>query len=232
MPDPTTLGNSIAETIAHIQAAADIPRWFIRDEDDPSALDDPEMTGSPAWNRAQSLGHNQARIPYRYNQATTDNPEILEWVLGYLDNRREVPSLLLAGPTGTGKTHAAYAALRLIGESGKDPTYWRASSTAALYGDLRTRTGHDTEKAFRDYANCQLLMIDDLGAAKHSEWTEEITYRLIDHRYTQCLPSIFTTNVQIRDLAAALGERTASRLAEMTRRVVLEGVDRRRSAAA
>src|SRR3546814_11554545 len=59
--------------------------------------------------------------------------------------------------------------------------------------------------------------------------TEEVTYRLIDHRYTHCLPTIFTTNVPTSNLRDQLGDRVASRLAEMCTRVTLTGSDRRRA---
>ena len=44
--------------------------------------------------------------------------------------------------------------------------------------------------------------VDDLGAAKPSEWTEEINYRLVNHRYEHMLPTIFTSNVPARELGS------------------------------
>lgn len=81
-------------------------------------------------------------------------------------------------------------------------------------------------------ARCPLLLLDDLGAAKTSEWTEELTYRLINHRYEHMLPTLITTNLPTAELRTALGDRVASRLAEMTERVILTGPDRRRTAPA
>ncbi|MER7128641.1 hypothetical protein [Streptosporangium saharense] len=40
-----------------------------------------------------------------------------------------------------------------------------------------------------------LLLLDDLGSAKASEWTEEITYRVINHRHENLLPGVFTSNL-------------------------------------
>jgi DNA replication protein DnaC len=73
-----------------------------------------------------------------------------------------------------------------------------------------------------------LLILDDLGAARTSEWVEEITYRLINRRYNLMLPTLITTNLAMGDLRAQLGDRVASRLAEMTTRVTFAPVDRRR----
>ncbi|CAL9508521.1 hypothetical protein SUDANB151_03563 [Streptomyces sp. enrichment culture] len=46
------------------------------------------------------------------------------------------------------------------------------------------------------------------------------------------LPTLITTNLPTADLRSALGDRVASRLAEMTERVILTGPDRRRTAPA
>lgn len=196
---------------------------------DPQDIDDPRISGTPAWHRDQNRQHADKHLPVRYANAQTSLTTLHDWVLHVLADRIGAPSLLITGSTGTGKTHAAFAALRLLTE-GAIACRWIATSTAALYGDLRPSGKRDTEAAFATFANAPVLLLDDLGATKNTEWTEEITYRLIDHRYVNCLPSIFTTNVPPKEFAERLGDRTASRLAEMCTRVVLEGTDRRRAA--
>ncbi|MFF7393233.1 ATP-binding protein [Streptomyces scabiei] len=184
----------------------------------------------------------EARIPLRYRSAIGDHPQIEAWVRNVASEavapskgaRRQVrtgPSLLLVGTTGTGKTHLAYGAIRsLVGaEIG---VRWHATTAADMYASLRPRAGVDTERELLALFRCPLLLLDDLGASKTSEWTEEITYRLVNHRYNQMLPTLITTNMAIRDLRQAVGDRVASRLAEMTERIVLTGTDRRRGPAA
>lgn len=105
---------------------------------------------------------------------------------------------------------------------------WEATTTADLHARLRPRAGHDAERDLQSLARSPLLLLDDLGAAKTSEWTEELTYRLINHRYEHLLPTLITTNLPTAELRTTLGDRVASRLAEMTDRVVLTGPDRRR----
>ena len=97
---------------------------------------------------------------------------------------------------------------------------------------MRPRHGVDSETEFRAAADAGLLVLDDLGVSKNSEWVEEVNYRLVNHRYENTLPTLFTSNVRPRDLAEALGERVASRLTEMTGRVILKGADRRYGSAA
>lgn len=182
-------------------------------------------------------GHRSlARIPEHYRDAETDVHDVQVWVgrLLRIAARRQVPnilrgpSLLLLGPVGTGKTHQAYGAIRALALSGARCS-WLATTCADMYGRLRPRHRVDTETEFRTFADARLLLLDDLGAAKTSEWTEEVIYRLINHRYEHEMPTLITSNVGPRELASALGERVASRLAEMTERVVLTGPDRRRA---
>ncbi|MGA5631406.1 ATP-binding protein, partial [Streptomyces lydicamycinicus] len=140
-------------------------------------------------------------------------------------------SLLIVGTTGTGKTHQAYGAVRSLLLAGVR-LRWKAITAADLYAELRPRPGHDGERELMDLSRCPLLIIDDLGAAKGSEWTEEITMRLINRRYNEMLPTLVTTNLGMADLRAHIGDRVASRLTEMTDKVILDGPDRRRAIAA
>lgn len=180
--------------------------------------------------RQRCITHFENRVPRRY--ATARPTQIATaWAQSVVTNPDDTRSLLIVGPTGTGKTHYAYSVLRAVAETGH-AARWAAYTAADLYASLRPRTGRDSEAEFEKIADTDVLFIDDLGAAKLTEWTEEVTYRLINHRYEQCKPGIFTSNVPPGQLRDALGERIASRLVEMCERVTLKGDDRRKEMAA
>lgn len=183
-----------------------------------------------AEQRQRCLDDFTKRVPRRYAAARPD-ATATAWARALVANPEAVRSLLVVGPTGTGKTHYAYSVIRALAETGA-PTGWAAYTAADLYARLRPRPGRDSETEFEHLAKAKVLFVDDLAAAKLTEWTEEVTYRLINHRYEQCLPSIFTSNVPPAQLRDALGERIASRLTEMCERVVLKGDDRRKGMAA
>ncbi|PCG85036.1 ATP-binding protein [Streptomyces sp. WZ.A104] len=216
----------IARRLAHILTSRGI--------DPNSKLTDP-VEPVPALQAAQ------ARIPARYRAAVADHPAVAAWVREVAERGRPGPegapglaegrSLLIVGTTGTGKTYQAYGAVRSLLIAGVR-LRWKAITAADLYAELRPRPGHDGERELMDLARCPLLIIDDLGAAKNSEWTEEITMRLINRRYNAMLPTLITTNLGMSDLRAHIGDRVASRLTEMTDRVILDGPDRRRALAA
>lgn len=180
--------------------------------------------------RQRAIRHFESKVPRRYAGADPD-PIATAWARAAVANPLEVRSLLVVGPTGTGKTHFAYSVLRAIAETGTSAK-WSAYTAADLYAQLRPRSGRDSEAEFEKFTGADVLFLDDLGAAKLTEWTEEVTYRLINHRYEQCLPGIFTSNVPPTQLRDVLGERIASRLTEMCERVVLKGDDRRKGMAA
>ncbi|MFG2719697.1 ATP-binding protein [Streptomyces sp. NPDC048416] len=222
--EPRQLGGATARLEA-ILAARDI---------DPTAA----LAAAPSPEPVTALELAAARIPRRYRDALADHTQVSAWVEEIVAAGRPGPggapgiaygpSLLIAGPTGTGKTYQAYGAVRSLLGAGVR-LRWEAITTAELHATLRPRHGHDGERRFQELSRSPLLLLDDLGAAKASEWTEELTYRLIDHRYVHELPTLITTNLPIADLRTAVGDRVASRLAEMTHRVILGGSDRRRT---
>jgi DNA replication protein DnaC len=174
-------------------------------------------------------------FPPRYRDACTEIPTVIEWVHAYHASA-DAPSLLLLGPTGTGKTYQAYAALRLavckprpVRGVGYRADGWKAATHADLLASMRPGgRDHNPEQVLKDLRDLPLLLVDDLGVAKNSEWVEDITYRLMNSRYEHMKPSIFTSNLAIDQLKDALGDRITSRLAETCVRVALTGADRRR----
>lgn len=176
------------------------------------------------------------RIPSRYADAVVSVPEVADWVRSVIRSVADAkmtiprvghgPSLLLVGGTGSGKTYQAYGAIRALTVSGASCP-WIATTAADLYAALRPRHRVDSEEEFERYLRAAVLVLDDIGAAKGTEWNEEVNYRLINARYEREQPTLITTNVPAKDLQAALGERVTSRLVEMTRRVIIKGADRR-----
>lgn len=183
------------------------------------------------------MTHTQPRVPSRYAHAVVTNPHVRGW-LGALakqavaDRQHAVASvttgssLILLGATGTGKTYEAWGAIRCLAACDIHAR-WQFVSAPDMYAALRPRPGIDSESVFREYATAGLLVVDDLGVAKNSEWVEDVNYRLVNHRYGHQLPTVFTSNVPVKELAGALGDRVSSRLNEMCERVVLKGEDRR-----
>jgi DNA replication protein DnaC len=166
-------------------------------------------------------------VPQRFRHAEVTHPQVAEWVSQY---RRGCRSLMMTGAPGSGKTHHAFAALRMVvlavaGTGGG--LVWRVVTHPALTDLLRPRSDRSHEYAMEPYLDADLVLLDDLGAAKQTDWTTDCLYRLVDHRWSEQLTTIFTSNLTPAALKAAVGERVVSRVFDSTR-VVLDGSDRRR----
>jgi len=65
------------------------------------------------------------------------------------------------------------------------------------------------------YSDLDLLILDDLGTKKTTEWSYELLYILINRRYEQCKSTIFTSNHSLDELVPLLGgDRITSRIAQ------------------
>jgi len=138
-----------------------------------------------------------------------------------------VPWLRISGVTGTGKTHLMYALGRALVTGPRPVGEWIATTAPAMYAALRPSAENPALARYR-FQTTPLLLLDDVGVNKHSEWVEEVTHDVLDERYRRHLPVLLTTNLGTADLKAAIGDRMASRLRQRCLSVVLEGPDRRR----
>ncbi len=144
--------------------------------------------------------------------------------------------LFLDGAPGVGKTHLAVAVLKAIVEK---------SAARALFYDTRDllrviRSTYDpsirtTElEVLRPVMTVDLLVLDDLGAEKTSEWVEETMNLIVNTRYNERRVTIFTSNyLDIPDdtdsnsLLFRIGHRMRSRLHEMCDFLEMDGADYR-----
>lgn len=161
-------------------------------------------------------------IPKRFLTATVKRLEPL------------VDSLYLTGQRGSGKTHMAAAMIR---EIVMDKTPWH--STASLQwvsvpdllleirASFREKAERSEQEIIEQYSECRVLVLDDLGAEKTTEWSLQTLYTILDRRYREERQTIITSNLSLDELADKLDDRIASRLSELCRVVVLSGPDRR-----
>jgi DNA replication protein DnaC len=79
----------------------------------------------------------------------------------------------------------------------------------------------------KNYAKVKWLYVDDLGVEKASEWAIQTLYMILNDRYNDMLPTFFSSNLHLSDLASHLSQRTVSRIKEMCKVIQLNGKDRR-----
>lgn len=162
-------------------------------------------------------------IPARYRTASIDNSDVAAWATKTVNGGSG--SLLLAGQVGTGKTHHAYAALAAV-IRGRAALGKLCQPAAATHSSVIAAARPEGEGLDR-FITADLLVLDDLGSANVTAWNVDVVYQVIDTRWAEMLPTIYTTNFDPNTLADRLGSRITSRLFGMCDTVILNGPDRR-----
>jgi len=155
---------------------------------------------------------------------------------GYLEdweeNREAGKGLYFCGGVGTGKTHLAVAVMNELIRKKRTPSLF--VTVPELLDNLRetyNKPGRNLDEWMDVVQNAEFLVLDDLGSERTTEWVRERIFVIVNHRYREALPTVFTSNIGPKDLAEQLGERTASRIIAMCDWIALEGDDYRETAA-
>lgn len=166
------------------------------------------------------------KVPARYEKATWEQvPASLKTIVDAMPETRK--GLFLHGDVGTGKTHIAYAIGKHVYEDlGKKVTVW---NSAELLNRIRESFNNRYEGDYIDeLMNSKgLLIVDDIGSERLTDWVAEQFYLIVNRKYNDMKPVVFTSNFNIADLSQRVGERVASRIVEMCEVRQLGGEDRR-----
>lgn len=131
----------------------------------------------------------------------------------------EGKGLVLMGGTGTGKTHLAAAILNTRLNEGKEAIF---CTVPELLADIKRTFGNEqeTSELIEMVKDTELLLLDDLGAEKATEWVTEQLFVIINARLLRWKQTVITTNFTsnkdlIDRLGGLSGQRIVSRLCEM-----------------
>ncbi|MBO5883513.1 MAG: ATP-binding protein [Clostridia bacterium] len=139
-------------------------------------------------------------------------------------------NFLLFGGTGLGKTHLSTAVAERVIDRGYDVVY---TTAVGMLGDFEEKRfgnsasgtrGRDT----RDYYECDLLIIDDLGTEVVNQFSLSCIYDLLNSRINGKKSTMINTNLGAKDIEGRYGERIASRLFGEYRPLRFVGSDVRR----
>jgi DNA replication protein DnaC len=171
-----------------------------------------------------------------------------------LDMLMSGTGLFLFGPWGTGKSHLTVATVRAQMEVDPDLFGVRRQDTG-IYDPTQEeyrgiycsffpvvdlldamRPGSEAKQRhgewlFHRAKMDDLVVLDDIGAEKATDWVAERLYAIVDVRYRMKRATIFTSNCSEKQLQDQLGGRIVSRIFEMTEQVPVLGPDYRRKMA-
>lgn len=121
----------------------------------------------------------------------------------YIFTPTESRVLFLYGPTGTGKTHLGWAVAREFAK-------W-----AYVYGTTaRALSEQVIEEGASKAKQAPLLMIDEINRTFETDAEHKRFFDIIDHRYSELLPTIIIGNTDKNSLKSTLGDALARRLGE------------------
>lgn len=202
------------------------------------------LTRCDCWRSAvveQALA--EANIPPRYARAELSNfelrdnthPEALRRAERFVAAFPAVDKgLLFYGPHGVGKTHLAIGILKdAIQKKGARGYFYETRDLLRLVRDTYNSSVDATEMdVLEPVLNADLLVLDDLGAEKTSEWVQETLGLVVNTRYNAKRATIFTSNLDdeldntdVRSFIYQIGARTRSRLKEMCDWIKITGID-------
>lgn len=162
-----------------------------------------------------------AKIPDRFNGCTLATFPVttpkMRATVGLAAKWLQEPAwaLVLLGDYGVGKTGLGIGLLRAAAERRMVGLFVKApdllSRVRATYGKNSDATELEVLESLR---NVPLLMLDDLGADKETDWATAMLFQILDARHDENRKTIVTTNLSVPDLALHIGERTMHRFEE------------------
>ncbi|MBA3321986.1 MAG: ATP-binding protein [Pyrinomonadaceae bacterium] len=188
-----------------------------------------------------------ARIPRRYEEcslvnyqpANNNGSQLQAFNYAYRLGR-DYPSvdrgLLFMGTCGVGKTHLATAILRGLIDKGVRCLFFEFGALLKEIQDSYNSISQTSAlKVLAPVYEAEVLVLDELGASKPTDWVRDTMMQIIGTRYNNRRLTVFTTNyLDARRHSAdeiledRIGVRLRSRLYEMCKTVIIEGEDNRR----
>ena len=171
--------------------------------------------------------------PTARRELTTVLLAVKKFVHDFPDEKR--PGLLLVGETGSGKTHLAVAALRQIVAKGFEGLFCNYQTLLnSIKAGYDPSSNSSNREAYKNALDAEVLLLDDLGAHRTTDWVEDTVNAIITYRCDNRKPLLATTNMPDPDagssivqksgldkpeyrrtLAEQIGARARSRLFEM-----------------
>ena len=212
-----------------------------------------ERCGLCGITRLKVRRYNNAKIPSKYagvlrsddmdprDQDPTSQYVAMDYVKSFVDKYPAKKGFLLMGGPGVGKTRLAVGTIaQLTLQKAVECVF---TDFFFLLADLRQAYSEGTpeNEIIGPLVNAEILVIDEMGKGKSSEWEQNILDQLISKRYNSSKKTLVTTNYVAREslpkksrskteiLEDRVGERIASRLYEMCTPLFIEGSDYRKN---
>jgi DNA replication protein DnaC len=172
--------------------------------------------------KQEAFGAASALFNYRFQNDNGSVPQ-LEQARLYCDRWKQMQQenlgLLFWGTPGNGKTFAAAAIANfLLEQEGWHAPKVKMTTFGTILGKLPGMSAQDKEWYLKDFQTCDLLILDDFGMERQTDYAKEQIFNIIDNRYLARLPLIVTTNLSLQELkhpGSMVDQRIFDRVLEM-----------------
>lgn len=156
--------------------------------------------------------------------------ECVRYVKNWKEMREKGFGFFFWGNVGAGKTHAAAAlSNELIQEKLVEVLFLNMPATVTrIKKTFDSSVKNEDTKLFDRMKEVELLIVDDLGVEKLSDWLSDQIYQIIDHRWQNQKPMIITSNQSLEDLGAFYKPQVISRIWGCCKSIKFTEEDRRK----
>lgn len=147
--------------------------------------------------------------------------------LEFIEKFPDCKGILFQGPVGVGKTHIAAAVANELIKKLYTVVFRNAADIISTFVST-FQENNSVGELIKTFASADLLIIDDLGKERVSDFASSILYQIVNKLYEDEKPIIITTNFDSKHLIKNLGERgnaIISRITEMCEPVFMDGPD-------
>ena len=163
-------------------------------------IDNFERENILLWRRQAAFGDATALYGYKFENDNGSVPQMKE-ARAYVENwhkmRSESLGLLFWGLTGNGKTFAAACIANALIEQLVDV---RMCTFETILNHLPGMTAREKDDYLKSFRTCDLLILDDFGMERRTDYAREQIFGIIDGRYLAKKPTISTTNLSLQEL--------------------------------
>jgi DNA replication protein DnaC len=197
--------------------------------------------------KAQSSQKEKVRIPRRYEQcdfhnyypktqSQRDAVSLSDKLTKEYHPNFDGRGLLFMGNCGVGKTHLAVSIIKALSKSYTCLFYEFGSLLKQIQDSYNPNTNSSELKILANVFDSEVLVLDEIGASKPTDWVRDTMAHIINTRYNDRKLTIFTTNYledrkseKDETLEDRIGVRLRSRLYEMCKTVKIDGQDYRKT---
>lgn len=162
---------------------------------------------------------NRTLSTYQPSNSNESQQKIFSFCKEYADDFKKNKSIGLSffmlGMVGTGKTHLSIGIALEIMQNGYTSVFTSASK---MLRSIKETYRKDSEKSEGEviaiYSTCDLLIIDEVGVQRGSDYEKDMLFDVINERYENLRPTIILSNLTLEEIKSYLGERVFDRVRE------------------